>query len=199
MGVKLLIIPPLEISNYRKLSGAISLASEVSERSSSGSGIFFHTPNCMQNFSKICDMPSIRWLTWHGMTRRSHEIRSSVPTWHIFLTYEYLGRCSERSLQPFAPTVFTVATVMSITIRNFRRSIGRLASGGSLDRIQRKNSRKMIYYKTVNSAILCAVNPTESAWWFCAKNIYLKIWKWNYFMQVFRKMSYLSWMGFFQK
>jgi len=31
----------LEIMKYRKLSGAISPASEVSQRSSSGSGIFF--------------------------------------------------------------------------------------------------------------------------------------------------------------
>ena len=71
----------LDISKYRKLSRAISPASEVSECSSLGSGIFFHIPNCMQNFSKICDMLSIRCLTWHGMTPRLLvSISTSFPS-----------------------------------------------------------------------------------------------------------------------
>ena len=115
-----------------------------------------------QIVSKIKDNPPSRLAflmfsgtpcSCHHIKSRSLEIRSSVPTWHICLTYKYLGRCSERSLQPFAPTVFIVATAMSTAIRNFRRPNGRLARGGSLNRIQRKNSRKMIYYKTVNSTM----------------------------------------------
>ena len=87
----------LEISKYRKLSGAISPASEVSERSSSGSGIFFHIPSCMQNFSKICDMPSLggwpddmsRVHIWHPPSPITPSRGSELWTCVKFSNWKY--------------------------------------------------------------------------------------------------------------